>query len=464
MSHQHHHADLTKAVMGNQTEYQMPPNDQISTYWFGKAEHTLLSVKKKVPIAVGNNREEQEGKDEDGLEERVTKTVYHPDHKNFDVLSKISMETFLPEVKVKDEFKGRISICWPRYAIFKFVKILELLMEDERAITTFDSHSLLIKSQYDIPNEFVEEYEHNIGNRPHLLEWSNELPLSKVMFTLPFMFAKDPRLALPLFLHQEKFYSLYGIFRTQLDKILRMKDGEEEIPFDGDFIETKGFTVPKLFGYYTKLSLDEKNIILDEIRKGECIREYDDFITDIIEDDEIELGDISPTKNVFWFAQRERALDTNDFTNFMDSEGTQIIQQSRIFLSKNPQPLVSMDEFELNENLMSHATVKPRVPGIWFHSTGVGKLFSLNNPMTIQFNGLHAHLKIIPQSGEKEKKGRRVRRGHQVEDSEYKLTCILHIVKRVYYTMENDQVRIYVQDEGGAYIKDLQKQILDLPE
>jgi hypothetical protein len=164
MSHQHQHSDLMKTILGNMSEYQLPPTEKVTSLWFSDKEHAFLSGKKKVPIPVGTSWEEP-----DDDEERIVKAVFHPNHKNFDLLYKITFENFLPEVQVKDEYENNVQVAWPRNAYLQTIKLLELVFDNEQSITTLTPESLLVLLQ-SVPYSCKPYHDQNLGNCPSMNE------------------------------------------------------------------------------------------------------------------------------------------------------------------------------------------------------------------------------------------------------------------------------------------------------
>lgn len=470
-----HQSNVVKGFMSNLTEYQMSVDGEISSIWFGKKEFYLPACPKICPLEVKHYGDSQKSVYDYQKEDRISHCTYEP--KNADLLHSLDCMGFLPHVQVKDEFKDRVRICYKKYAFFSTIIQIEM-MYGMVPKTTLDSNTLLLCSQLGVSNDKREGYEYLVGNRPELLEWNTELPLSRIQFTLPFTFCTHPKLCIPLFLHsQSKMPVTFQLeFRPNLNKIIQMQEldsmGEwQDIPFEAQYIEKETVVRPDLVGKFFTLLEDEKNDMFKELLQNPYRMEYGDFMK--LHDDElfsatkeILLNDETPTKTIFWWAQHEDAINLNK-TQFTDPEGNEPSKRSIIYMGDSDKnPFFVVDKFEDIKQQMNHAIGKPALSGFHFYHLSVdqSKLFSLSMPVSLQLKDLNLKLKYIINDNVEKKRDKKTI--VPADENLYKLFTYLDVSKRVIYSVKNPEfytgkpvqsieVSIEIQETSGEFIKNL---------
>lgn len=458
--------NIVKALMSNVTEFQMPPGtgESISSMWFGQKEYYLPSCPFTSLLEVVQYGESHHDQYDLRKEDRITHCTFIP-CKEADMLHSLKCTGILPNVKVKEEYRNTVRICYKEYAYFDTIKSIEM-MYGNHPITTFISKVLLLNSQFGVTDLNREQYEFLVGNRPELLEWNEELPLSKIKFTIPFTFCKHPKVAIPLFLHASKPVQFHLEFRSGLERIIRMQklndDTWEDIPFDGQYIERETVPRPELSAKYFNLTPDEKLKYMQDLVQVEHIQEVSDFIE--LTDNElfsnqktILLKDETPTKTIFWFAQRESAEELNE-TNFLDNNGNEPSRRSLIIMGEQEkEPYVVIDKVEDVYQHMNHSVGNPKLGGFHLYHFGPdqSKVFSIGMPISVQMKDLNMKLKYL--INEEDRKKKRVK---DEEEVEYKLYAFLEVSKRICYEVPDKsntdkiQVHITVEDTSGEYMRD----------
>lgn len=460
----HQPLNQAKLFLSNVSEYQMPyrEDENIVSFWMGRPDQSTPSSKKKAPLEIVTNWEAQEERN------KFQHTVYKT-NLNFDILSKLVLECYLPKVKVKDEFIHEVRISWPKYAVFKFIERLEWVIDKQKPITTLSPITLLFASQFGIKDKRREAFEFRVGNRDELLEWNTELPQGKVKFLIPFGFTRDPRVSIPLFLHEDSPVTFSGKYKININTVLQMQKFENgewtDIEFDENYLEAGStFTTPKLLGTYHMLLKSKRDEILKNILNGEKhYIEYDDFLEASSSENtfsqsiDIPLADESPTRTIFFCVQNEEEEYVNH-VNFLNKKGEKPMKKAEIFLGKDPEPYDVIDDFDFIEAMSNQSRSKPTLQGIYFYHFGSDdeKLFALNNPNSVQLKGLDCHLKIIVSEEDRKRRQREKRDDEEL----FKAYVYLNVLKRItYYIDEDKKLKIDLFDESGFFMRELSNKL-----
>ena len=257
--------------------------------------------------------------------------VYEPD-RAFDYLINTCLKVKLPAIKVKDDFKDIVKICWPHNVGLNIVKSASL-NSDEKTVQSFDDIWLNIDGHFFIPHARRDRYNIMIGNVPFLEEWSGFLPEYPLTIPQPWTYSRTISDALPLFLCKESKITHSYKFRLKLSELLRMKFYDSakkewrEIRYDFKYLEGVStedqLPVPDLWGRHALMTDDER----ETLRKDAEEKPYKTFIDDIIpvnsekvasEGEPVTLEFLTslPSRGIFFVAENILATRNRNYSNF----------------------------------------------------------------------------------------------------------------------------------------------------
>lgn len=141
---------------------------------------------------------------------------------SYDFLMFSYLSDILPSVSVRDEFRGKIRICWPHNVGHNRI-LSALLRVDDQRLQGFDSIWLDDYQQHFI-SEKKESYMENIGSVPVLEEWKEDLPAYPLSVPQPYYYSDQPEQAFPLFkLSKDSKLIHEYVFRDKLEDLLRVE-------------------------------------------------------------------------------------------------------------------------------------------------------------------------------------------------------------------------------------------------
>lgn len=259
-------------------------------------------------------------------------TVYRIDP-NYHVLRYTVLRTKLLGLRVKEQFKGKVQICWPPNLLVTMIKSCSLCVNDEPGESYDDIffnmwlHQLFTDKKAGAREAVYE----SIGNFDFLTEWSDVLPEYPLQFKIPWSYSKSDLKALPIFRSAKTPLKHKFAFKLGLNELLRMRlfDSSEnvwkEVDFTADFIEGAPsnycLPTPTLWGKYGQMTDDERN----ERLKARPV--YSLYIDDVVSWDtadtktygmpiNVPLGSADPCKFIGWVAENMDASRRRLYGNF----------------------------------------------------------------------------------------------------------------------------------------------------
>lgn len=235
-------------------------------------------------------------------------------------------------LKVREEYKGLVQICWPHNTMLNYNKLGLLCFDDDVAQTVDDIWFNIYYQHYmDGGAGKRDHFNLMIGNINYLQEWTDHLPECVCLLPQIWYYCKNEALAIPLFMCSLSKVTHKYKFRNNLNEFLRMRartDHEaewEEIPFDSSLIEgcpsDNKLPCPELWGRYAQVTDSEINwrkednkintIYIDDIGRwsSEDYKSYGSPIT-------IDLHFENPCKAIFWVAENLEATANRNYSNF----------------------------------------------------------------------------------------------------------------------------------------------------
>jgi hypothetical protein len=200
-------------------------------------------------------------------------------------LSTLTMRQVLPALKIKDEFKGRVQICWPHNCANNIIEEGSFIYGSSFKMQTINSEYLDDYLQFFTEPEHKKALNEMQGNLPFLEEWSDFLPAYSVKAIHPYFFTTCTETAFPIFrIHPDKELFFKYTIRDSLRELLRMrikgKSGWKEIKFNAKYIEGNYGSVklspPQILAYYYKISPEE---IAMRSQEQKYIQMVDDIIS-----------------------------------------------------------------------------------------------------------------------------------------------------------------------------------------
>ena len=315
--------------------------------------------------------------------------------KKFDFLLKLESHVNLIPIKVKEQYKNTVSICYHHNIGHNILYFGECKIDNDH-YGYLDSIYSDIYSQYFVKNR--ELYDKMIGNVTCLEDWSSDLPGLPLVVPQHYSFSKNSRVSLTLLKSPNNNITFDYKIRTKLTDLIKMrvltKDGNyKEIKCNLKYLDTRGAThipVPELWGRYGEITDEERNWrkSIDETtgqpRKQEIYIEDIDITCSpnpksIGTKEEISLGGSAPAKHIFWVAGLVDGGFSNYTTNKHDLyKGWNPCSKSGIkYGTSDRVEEMNHEHFDLSECYDFNWPNTPREAGYNVHT------FSFN-PMEIQ--------------------------------------------------------------------------------
>lgn len=257
---------------------------------------------------------------------------YTPNY-GFDHLHSSTIEFTLPELKIKDEFKDHIEICWPPNVGHNVISEGSLYLDNSKAqnISTkwLDVHSWAYVDK-------VEKYDRLIGNVPCLTQWTTHLPQYSISVPQVW-FYNHPEHPLPIIGGDNKavnsqIYHQYK-FQLKVSDLLRIRVREKAetdfkpCEFSKELFITDSFMIetPKMFGKFSMFTDEERKLFREKILTPNEGDTY--YIEDIIQTHSsnpatygstvnFSLNEKSPVKAYFWMAENLAASKQKNHSNY----------------------------------------------------------------------------------------------------------------------------------------------------
>ena len=247
----------------------------------------------------------------------------------FDYLLHTYLATTLPSVRVKEDRKDRVQICWTRNPFHNIIRHAALKFDGDTG-SEIPGGWLDIHSQFFMKSgaRFAQHYNYMIGNASCLVKWTSYLPSFPISSPQPWYYSESISNAVPLFLCSMGGVSHVYDFRLNLKDLLRMrcrlKDGQwHNIQFNQSHIITDTLRVPTpvMIGRYTKISPPEIEWHKEKSHTHEIIATtVTHFGTNnpsaAGEDVSIKIHTSTPVRALFFIAECQLARELNNRSNY----------------------------------------------------------------------------------------------------------------------------------------------------
>ena len=255
--------------------------------------------------------------------------------KKFDSLLKVAAHITLLPIKVKEEYKKTVTICYHHNIGHNILYEGECKVDSEH-FSFIDSYFMDIYAQYFVKKRKL--YNRMIGSIPCLEEWNTELPGLPLIVPQPYSFSRNSRVSIPLLKSTNNTVTFEYKVRTKLTDLLKMrvllKDGTYKVlpVCNLKYLDTKNATnipIPEMMGRYAEMTDEERNWkkSIDMIT-GEPLKQvmYVEDIDKISSKNPVTLGTketlslagVAPAKHIFWMASLTDAGFSNYTTNRND--------------------------------------------------------------------------------------------------------------------------------------------------
>lgn len=267
--------------------------------------------------------------------------VYKPPG-NFDTLLYSYRVHYMPAIRVKEEYKDRIRICWPHNLGINLCTAAKALFNEE-PFQTIDSKSNDCAHQFFSMGDKESAVNEDMGNVPEMENWNTILPKYKVVVYDPWNYSRDPTMSIPLYLcnlcpftHEYKFCQKVGDLLKIQEKIDNgVESVWKHIPFNVKYVdistETDVLPTPELWGRFDVLDDELRRYFLnfwnDENNKIIPGKEYvmwiDDFFSASSENPQkmgqnisVSMESVKPVKAFFWMLENVNAAKTKNLSNY----------------------------------------------------------------------------------------------------------------------------------------------------
>ena len=138
----------------------------------------------------------------------------------FDNLLKVEAHITLLPIKVKEEYKKNIAICYHHNLGHNILYEGECKIDNE-LFGSLDSQYMDIYAQYFVKKRDI--YNRMIGNIPCLEEWGTELPGLPLIVPQPYSFSRNTRVSIPLLKSTKNTVTFEYKVRTKLTDLIKMR-------------------------------------------------------------------------------------------------------------------------------------------------------------------------------------------------------------------------------------------------
>lgn len=384
--------------------------------------------------------------------ENDCEVVYEANNK-FHYLLYTCLRQRLIALRVKEEYRDFIQICWPHNAFLNYTQRGQLCFDGVPAQTGDDIWFNIVNQFYMKKGSGKRKHFSNmIGNLEFLEEWTDSLPEFTIQFPQDwYYYSKNEGLAIPLFLCSQSRVTHRYKFRNNLADFLRMrfrksKDAEwEEISYDPRLVEgapSDGkLPLPELWGRYAYITGGELNW-----RKKEGISNNLIYIEDInawsTEEPKtyntpinIDLHMESPCKAMFWVAENLDASKNRNYSNFTTNtnnlrEGWNPVSSCKLLYGNNERiPEYDSDIFDRMEPWYRFPSA-PREPGYngYSFSYNSGKI-AADIGVVFKSPKLNLNAKLTLKLGDTDPFLRQIK-DKRVDDNDKNILSIIEGLKR----------------------------------
>lgn len=359
------------------------------TTWISKIEKIMSQTNRSEVI-------------EDGV--KYTQVAYSAST-TFDVFYSNRVKIFLPRVRIKEDLKGRVRICWTNSPGINFCVRYQNFIGEVK-INDFDSGWVDDFLSWNTDRSFNHERDFSIGNIPEVTHWSMDvLEPKNCLFTIPFHYTYKKNVSIPMHLLPKgaDVTHVLTFYQDPLLHLLRLEVlyGDQWTPVAtmnmiGDFVDCDEFQDPILTAKYVHLSDMERSARRKEAKENKFIIPVHEVITVKSPNElfygkkgEIPLRTDVPVFGVFFKSVNVVAESNNNRCNY--SSNPYDIRLGKFPTSENSLFYEKLEKFKLSPEMMSCTDLRenfrniPSTPGRWayaislnpFETTGqVGVIFS----------------------------------------------------------------------------------------
>jgi hypothetical protein len=330
--------------------------------------------------------------------------------KKFDVIFKTSFHINLIPIKVKDDWKDRVEICYFRNPGHNIVNRGELKTDDDHH-QYMDSIWMDIHSQFFMDNGAGkrELYDRMVGNIPCLVDWNTDLPGIPLIVPQPYHYSRHTRVGLLTLRSSMNTVTYHYNIRNKINEILRMrvrksiKHPWEEVKCNLQYLDipenVKEIPIPELWTRYSLMTDEER-----EWQKQQKIITYIEDIVIANSNNPIKFGSTDviplhckvPCKALFWVAQNVRFSGNRNLSNYTTDENLEgwnpCSKASLKYAGVSRVKELPHEHFELSET-WDFGKSAPAEPGYNMYSFGYD-LTTLNSDTAIVLEPLNASLHV----------------------------------------------------------------------
>lgn len=307
--------------------------------------------------------------------------VFNPSHM-MDYLFYSYLGTQSPRVSVKQNFRGRVRISWPRNLFH------HLIISAQVRFGTSNGPSL--------PNGWLDHqcawfmkpgqgqeatYNRSIGNLYSLTDWASFLPSRPLTCPQPWWFSESMNNAVPLFLCDKTPMSLRYSFNLQILRLLKMQIKTDSGWVDVTSLEKKAgflddidmgskFPIPHMTGRYGKMDKGEREYKLEHpqsVLATSIIKKVTSNPVGAGKSASIELDTSTPIYSIYFSARHVKAQELGNLSNYTTNphdkyRGWDPIRTVTHFYSGSSSRVQDQSDFG-NMQPWYHATSSPREAG-----------------------------------------------------------------------------------------------------
>ncbi len=245
----------------------------------------------------------------------------------FDYLMYTYLATTLPAIRIKENRRDKVEICWTRNPFHNIIRHGSLRFDGDSG-PEIPGGWLDIHCQFFMKSgaRFPQHYDYMIGNVSCLVKWSSYLPKFPISSPQPWYYSESISQAIPLFLCSMGGVSHVYDFRLELKDLIRMraklKDGSwHDIQYNQSHIIADTFTVPTpiMIGRYSKISPPEiewHKEISHEVVATTVMHFGTNNPNTAGDDVPIKIHTNTPVRALFFVAECQLARELNNRSNY----------------------------------------------------------------------------------------------------------------------------------------------------
>lgn len=308
--------------------------------------------------------------------------VYEAAH-NFHFLRDLTLHQQFPIIRVRDEYKSKVQICYPHNLAHTVVISGEMYI-GERKTGYVDTVSLDNSIQFrPLGDNQPELTKVNTGNIPILEEWTDILPRHTTISYHPFYYRDHVMYSIPLlFLNDSNRVKFKYRFRNKYSDIIRMryrgtdKEDWKEIPYNSTYLvdvqSNATFALPDMYGSYRIVTDDEVKMHKSKLPVtqyiGSCYPVDSKKKYKFGDTVELDIKCTYPIQRIFISAINDKSYQLHNYSNYSTNRQSSYVghhpisQISLIHRDHKHYDDTPIEHFERREPLISKYTF-PSEPG-----------------------------------------------------------------------------------------------------